>query len=464
MLLLLIFAFLVRAAWCLSLPTNESTLNDLPDQREYLSLADNLLKGNGLRLYDPRFKDVVYAYRTPVYPLFIAACRGGVQSVRLAQAAIDTSTILAVFLISQALLRGPGRPFCALLAAALVALNPFLIYFCGLILSETLFTALLAWGMLLLIVGGRGARMQPPIEPAAVYPAAGRPASPGPGRAIGALLWLAGGFLLAVAALVRPSAVPLPVIMGIAAAFIDPLVQAVPTPAATFSPGVGIRRARRHMSVPVGSTMLAVTVLTLLPWAYRNHRVLGQWIWTTTNGGVTLYDGFNPDATGASDQSFVRSMPQLSQMGETARSQYLTEKAKAYIRANPVRVAWLAVLKFARTWSPMPLSQEYGDWKHRAVGLLFSLPFDLCIFVGLLSARLSRPAKLFLLLPAMFFTCVHMMSVGSIRYRVPVEPLLSVMAAAGLSAVASVVGIWEGRPQFKRAGDATAPVGRLAEE
>ena len=44
--------------------------------------------------------------------------------------------------------------------------------------------------------------------------------------------------------------------------------------------------------------VLMVTVL-LFPWACRNHRLLGRWIWTTTNGGITAYDGFRPGATGA---------------------------------------------------------------------------------------------------------------------------------------------------------------------
>ena len=34
-----------------------------------------------------------------------------------------------------------------------MAVNPFLIYFSGLILSETLFTAMMVWGMVLLLYG-----------------------------------------------------------------------------------------------------------------------------------------------------------------------------------------------------------------------------------------------------------------------------------------------------------------------
>ena len=36
-----------------------------------------------------------------------------------------------------------------------------------------------------------------------------------------------------------------------------------------------------------GTSMLLLTILMLLPWAIRNHRVLGQWVWTSTNAGIT---------------------------------------------------------------------------------------------------------------------------------------------------------------------------------
>ena len=66
--------------------------------------------------------------------------------------------------------------------------------------------------------------------------------------------------------------------------------------------------------------------------------MLGTWVWTTTNEGVTAYDGFTPDATGASDQSFLRDFPLLKQMGEVERSRYLSDKAAAFVRANPLRL------------------------------------------------------------------------------------------------------------------------------
>ena len=55
----------------------------------------------------------------------------------------------------------------------------------------------------------------------------------------------------------------------------------------------------------------------------------------------------------------------------------------------------------------------------------------------LLSRQLTRRAKLMLLAPAAYFTIVHALSVGSLRYRVPVEPELAVIAGSGAAAIFS---------------------------
>lgn len=397
--LLLALALAVRLAWALAQPVTDEAIERLPDQAEYLALGRNLLHGQGLKFFDPRFSEEVWAFRTPGYPLLVAACGGSVRAVRVVQAFLDASTVLAIYLLARQWLgRGPS-----LVAAGVVAFNPFLIYFTGLILTETLFTAMLAWGMLLVL--GR-----PDHE-------AGQP------RPVGwraTFLWLAGVLLLVLSILVRQSAVALPLVLAVTAALVNRR-QGAPY--------------HRRWPLPVGATVVLLTLLVLAPWAWRNYRVLGEWVWTTTNGGITLYDGLNPDATGASDQSFVRSMPQLRAMGEVARSEYLSDLAKQFVRQQKRRTVELAFAKAARTWSPIPLSQEYGDWKYRTVGLLYTLPLYLLVLLGLLrggaaGGGLPPAAKVFLLLPAIYFTAVHMVSVGSLRYRIPAEPPMAVIAAS----------------------------------
>jgi hypothetical protein len=157
--------------------------------------------------------------------------------------------------------------------------------------------------------------------------------------------------------------------------------------------------------------------------------VLDGWVWTTTNSGITLYDGFNPDATGASDQAFVRNMPQLRSMGEIGRSQYLRAAAKEFIRENPRRVLELTVMKIARTWSPIPLSNEYGgDARLVGMSLGYMVPFYLLILAGLWFSPAPRAVKTFLVAPAVYFTLVHAASVGSLRYRIPADVPMAVVA------------------------------------
>jgi len=358
---ILLFSLAVRLGWALHQSLDPASLMDLPDQREYLELGRNLLAGNGLQFVDYRFGQIVFSYRTPGYPIFVAACGGHLRVIRCVQAFLDTSTVLAVYLLARNWL----SPKKSLFAAALVAVNPFLIYFTGLILTETLFIAMLAWGMVLLV-------RRVPILSAAV---------------------------LALSVLVRPSALVLPMLLA----------------------------TKRRI------IFLGMTLLALLPWALRNHLLLHQWIWTSTNSGITQYDGFNPRATGGSDQSFVDNMPELSDMNEIERSRYLNSLATRFIREHPWRCVKLTMEKIARLWSPIPLSDQFGSRPLYVVaGLCYSIPLFLLCLIGLFRTGIPRKGKVLLLLPALYFTVVHGLSVSSLRYRLPAEPMMAVVAASAL--------------------------------
>ena len=400
LLALLMFALAVRVGWGLRQPGDKAAMQrlNLPDQIEYLDLAENLLHTNTLSFYDARFGDQVYAYRMPGYPLFLAALDASPRAIRLAQALIDTLTVLGVCLLARRWL----SEFASLLAAAIVAVNPYLIYFSGLILSETLYTAMLVWGMVLL-AGSSTAKPE-------TFPLSLR-------------RFLAGALVLALGIHVRPSGLGLPMLLGLAA-----LILNRPLPSA-YDP-----QAAPRWRVPVLSTMLLLTVLVLLPWVLRNHQRLEAWIWTTTNSGITLYDGFHPGATGASDQSFLKQLPELKRMNEVQRSAYLSDLARQWIQENPRQAAELAVVKAGRTWSPVPLSQDYGGRTlYRLAGLIYSVPLFVLVALGLWWSPLSRSAKTFLLMPAIYFTAIHALSVGSLRYRLPADAPMAILAAGCLA-------------------------------
>lgn len=412
--LLLLAALALRLGWGLSRPASDAALAALPDQVEYLALARNLLDGQGLSFVDPRFGDRVHAFRMPGYPLWIAALGASVRGVRAAQAVLDTATVLAVYLLGRRMQDAIGHAgprhltdAPALLAAALAAFNPLLIYFSGLLLSETLVVAMIAWGMLLLAHGFAGPRERPPW-------------------------WLGGGLMLALSALVRPSGALLPIVLGAGALRLRQAARRVARQAARRVDAADPSSARGIALATMALTMALLVGLSLAPWALRNFLILHRAIWTDTNAGITLYDGYNPAATGASDQRFVYEMPELKRMNELERSAYLASKAQEFIAGHPGRASQLALAKTLRTWSPIPLSEQFGNPLYRLVLLAYAAPLDLLVIVTLLRRQAPGAVKLFLLTPAIYFTLVHALTIGSLRYRLPAEPALAVLAGLAI--------------------------------
>jgi hypothetical protein len=370
---ILAIAFAVRLAWALVQPNSAAAIDRLPDQREYLTLAQGLLQHGSLQLFDPRFRQTLLAYRLPGYPALVAACGGAVPVVRVVQAAIDTSTVLAVFLLARQL---SGGVAVGLLAATTVAINPFLVYFSGLLLSETVFIAAVVWAT--------------------------------------------------VAAARR--AMPAAIALFIAAVYFRPTALVL-APALTFF-ATNCDGAPAYHWRPALLVLISL-LLSLLPWTARNWVRLGVPVWTTTNDGITFYDGFHDGATGGSDQRFVGQLPSLLSMNEVDRSRDLSRRAWRWAIGHPNLLPGLSLRKAARGWSPVPLSQDFGRPLYRWVGGAYAVPFDLLCLVGLASRRLGGRAKALSLAPAVVLTAVQVITVGSIRYRMPAEPLLAVLAGAG---------------------------------
>jgi hypothetical protein len=393
LLVILLLGFVIRLAAGLLQPTSPQAIDRLPDQREYLDLSQNLLKNRTLCFDDPRYHQTVYAYRMPGYPLLLAACGSSIRAVRIAQAAIDTSVLLGVFLLARCL---SGNPSLALLAAAILAVNPFSIYFSTLLLSETLFSALILWAIW--------------------YIATDR--------------WtLATLFLLASCYVRTTGLLFLPILLL--------------RPAANRA----LRRSYRLWDVPLRVvTSCLLVMIGLFPWAIRNHNRLGVWLWTTTNAGITLNDGFNPQATGASDQRLLTKPPPAASINEVSRNDFYQARAEDWMKTNWQAIPALSLRKILRGWSPVPLSQDFGRPLYRLISAAYCLPIDLLCLIGLFSrqpkppltkARLNPRAKMLLIAPAILVTVAQVLSVGSIRYRMPAEAPLAVLAAAGMMTLSS---------------------------
>jgi len=398
---LLLAAAVVRGGWvCLQQARGVGLL--FPDEFEYWRVAESIAAGRGL-VDEFGFR----ATYMPLYPAFLALfvkLPHGLLLARLAQAAVGAAAVVPVFMLARRL---SPDPRAAVLAGLLVALDPFLVFgLSHLMLTETIFTTLLATAIVLAwpTHGRRPARpTERDRQPAEALAGRGGPPL---GRA------LAAGVAFALCIYTRPSV----------AAFV---------PVWSVALVVTARSERRGLGPAIG--MLLATAALLTPWVIRNRVVLGRWRVLSTRSGISLYDGLGPRAAGGSDLAYTKSMEEVRGLSEVEWDAFFTRESIRMARENPRRVLRLAGIKFLRTWSPVP--NEPGS--RTAVKMVASAGW-MVLTLGMATAgvfRRRRPREtLLLLLPALYFTLLHMVYVGSVRYRVPTMPpiyVLSGWAVAG---------------------------------
>jgi hypothetical protein len=365
----------------------------MPDTEIYTGYADAIYHGRPYKVGDSR------ALRAPGYPAFMAACwtlygERSPRAVLYAQAVLGAATALFVYRLGRSFEETGGAPGMALAACAIAAFEPYGLVLGALELSETLFTTLLvacAWMV-----------RRWTLRPSAAASAAA-------------------GVLAGSAVLVRPSAL-----------LLAPLAAAVAT---VFS-------SDRRSTVRGVAVAAACGVLVLAPWWIRNAAVLGRPVWTTTNVGESLFDAWNPRATGASDMGFA-SDPDVLAMPEIDRDAHWRARAIAFAKAEPARVFWLGAVKLARFWSPWPNEPRYRTpWVVAAAAAPTVLIYALSIaglYAALRDEGNTRPLAGFVLVPAAYFCLLHAVFVGSVRYRAPLAPLLALAAGLGVAALVSRV-------------------------
>jgi hypothetical protein len=187
--------------------------------------------------------------------------------------------------------------------------------------------------------------------------------------------------------------------------------------------------------------VIVALCVTMTPWWIRNYVVVGRFVPTTLQVGASLYDGLSPAATGASDMRFVerfvaeqrtadqRAGGNLFGTFEDRLDRRMRDASINWARANPRRVAELVGKKLLRMWSPLPNAAEFRNNTLRLALALSYTPLFVLAAVGLW--RFGRRDWPYVLcaLPAIYFTCLHVIFVSSIRYRQPAMLVLIVLAA-----------------------------------
>jgi Dolichyl-phosphate-mannose-protein mannosyltransferase len=364
-------------------------LDRLDDPDRYLTLALSLAEGNGFAL-DGR----PTAYRPPLYPIILAPLVAALShaalpwGVGMLHLALGVGTVLLVRLAAR---RSGISPVRCLVASAIVAFDPVLAVQSRSVMTETPAAFLIAATLAAVSLGG-----------------------------------LKGSFLSGIgfglASLCRPSLLPAAIVAGLLGLVVRP--------------GNGKTRAIR-----TGLLGLA-TVAVLAPWAWRNDRIFGERVWTTTHGGYTLALANNPvyytevlDGPAGAVWSGPNQAEWFDEVGrstdgmaEPVADRLLRSRALSLIRERPWDFTRAALARFGRFWGLAPSGAVYPGWL-RAVSAAWTAPLWLFLVLGLANREtwqwpgVVAPAILLAL------TLVHLAYWTDLRMRAPIVPAIALIVA-----------------------------------
>ncbi len=409
-------SYLILAGLLLRLLLIVIRFDEFADDRDaYLGIANNLLQGAG---FSTLGTDHPTAFRPPLYPLLLAFFTGifGTIGIAILHLIVGGVTIWATVKLGERL----GLKNGALLAGLLVAIDPILLRYTTLPMTEVIFAVLTT---MLLWLWSR-ADQRPSWN-----------------------TYLLTGFAFGIASLCRPSLLPMLPVLWILYLVND-------------------FRGMNRLDRMIKSTLCIVLVgasamVTMLPWGVRNLAVFGHFKLTTTHGGYTLLLGNNPvfyDAVvrqplgttwgdyaaedACSQTSWINQLNrQLDERGlvsefDRDRAQY--NRVIKNIQAEPLMFLRASLLREIRFWSPVPIGPQARSMNSAIYWgtAIFYLTVYLFAFAGLIFVLRQPASKRNKWLPALAmiitFSVVHSLYWSNARMRAPLIPVIAILAAYGL--------------------------------
>lgn len=368
-------SFLLRLAFVLKTGTGGLS----PDSYDWMATAWSIASGHGFG----------GSWRPPGYAFYLAGVffifGKSVMAAKFFNVLLGTATVLLVYLTAKTLF----GTRTARITAVLLSFYPYLIAYTGDLLSETFLTFMLAASMCL-------------ITRAAEKPA-----------------WrnlAAAGVVMGLTALTKSVVLPF---FLLACAWLW----------------------WRTGSFRAGFLTGVFTLLAILPWTTRNYLhydktyvmpVSTPWfslyasscdeaLLNETTGDILKGPGIKPvDQFLPPDFEYAASLPLLE------RDKYCREKALGWIRDNPGRFARLTRLRLVHFWRLYPMIA----YRREKIAAMCTAGLYLPLAAAGFLLSLSNFRKTSLLL-ALFisYTAVHLFFAVTLRYRVPMDPYLIILAA-----------------------------------
>jgi len=316
-------------------------------------------------------------YFMPLYPALVAVFGPGWPQL-LIDIALSTVLVWLIYELTDAIFASKRA---AVLAAAVAAVYPYFIFYSIVGLTETLFMVLLL----------------------AAY-----------------LCWYRNAYIAAsvfsvLGILTRP--------------VLDPLAPLLLLYFAIAIRGLSFKAAAKYLAIYAG-----IYCVLMAPWWLHNYKAYQTFVRLNLGSGVALLSGNSPsNQTGGIDNNLEATMAPFGEIADpVARDKAMQRAALNYIKEDPERFLIQAAKRFQRFWSPWPQTEEYSRPLYKLISFCSFIPVLLLalVFVVLYGRTyFLRIAPLLLFI--VYLNSLHLVFPASLRYRLPVEPFLIILAAAG---------------------------------
>ncbi|MGH7742248.1 MAG: ArnT family glycosyltransferase [Candidatus Eiseniibacteriota bacterium] len=376
------------------------------DALEYDQVAWNLARGAGFRLGEG-LAAYPTAFVPPLLPWLVSLVYRVAGHQYFAALVLQCVAGALVPLLAYSLGAAMFGGRVGWRAGVIAAVNPLLVFFSGYLLTETVFSVTLLAALIASVEWVK---------------------TPRPGRATGA------GLLWGVAALARPPALLLPLV--VAAWGWRPL-------------GLALRAGDRRRQVAL---LLAGAALVIAPWTLRNAVMMHAFVPVTTGVGRALLDSNNPTVWNDHTRrggavAALETEPYASEfrgLSEVHTDALARRRAWEFLDAH--RGEWVAMAgaKLARFWRVSAEGGGTGNWQRDGSPLaalrarvdplfIWSLLVMPLAAWGMVRSAwgLRRWFQVLPLLVIAYFTLGAMVFWGALRMRLPIEPLVALLAAVG---------------------------------
>jgi len=397
-----LFSFLIRIFYVVSLkPRNIS-----PDGHSWNLIACNIANGN----------DYGGSWRAPIYSYFLAGIyflcgdhppeglsKKGIFFARILQAIISSFTVVLIFFIGAKIFNETS----GLISAFLMSFYPYLIFYAGDILAETIYTFFIALSIYFLL----NFLEKDCLKNRALS-----------GISLGLTFLVKGSFLLFYV-------------------FVFLWIL--------------IKKKNFFKTMKISISIFLFTGLTILPWAVRNSLFYKSFMIMPPGGGLVLWQSNNPlaiklETTGSIDTEKDRwdtpfeywpheREKEIKKLGILEAEKQFKREALAFILINPKDFLRHMKLRFFHFWLLWP---RIGSRRNKLIAKCTSawiLPLGWLGIILSLKKYWRETILLIFLIATFNFT--HMIFFCNIRYRVPIDPYLIIFAGYTIFRLGKKMGI-----------------------